>query len=130
VPARNGVGVELLADPTRRAIVAILALSPRRPSSLARDLGLSRPAVSRQLRILEEAGFVTWAEMDRDRRGVPSFLHPVGQRRVLAWLAGTEIVRPTDGDDGRRREPADPDAIVVFGRGVRGCVRRPRSGRG
>jgi DNA-binding transcriptional ArsR family regulator len=48
----------LLADPTRRRIIAALAISPRRPSGTAADLGLSRPATSRQLRILHDAGLI------------------------------------------------------------------------
>jgi hypothetical protein len=46
MPKRNGPGIALLADPTRRRIIAALAISPRRPSSLAAELHLSRPATT------------------------------------------------------------------------------------
>ena len=58
MPRRNGQGIALLADETRRRIVALLAERPMRPSAVARELGLSRPAISRQLALLQEARLV------------------------------------------------------------------------
>lgn len=57
-----------LADGTRRAIVERLAHGPSAVGELARDLPVSRPAVSQHLKVLKSAGLV------RDR--------PVGTRRV------------------------------------------------
>lgn len=48
-----------LGDPTRRAIVASLAERPRAVGDLAKDLPISRPAVSQALKVLKEAGLVT-----------------------------------------------------------------------
>ena len=48
-----------LADPTRRAIFERLALGPRPVGELARDLPVSRPAVSQHLKVLREAGLVS-----------------------------------------------------------------------
>ena len=48
-----------LADPTRRAIFERLARSPRPVGALARELPVSRPAVSQHLKILKSAGLVT-----------------------------------------------------------------------
>ena len=48
-----------LADPTRRAIFERLSLSPRAVGELARDLPVSRPAVSQHLRVLKTAGLVS-----------------------------------------------------------------------
>ena len=48
-----------LGDPTRREIFERLATKPRSVSELARDLPVSRPAVSQHLRVLKEAGLVT-----------------------------------------------------------------------
>jgi DNA-binding transcriptional ArsR family regulator len=50
-----------LADPTRRAIFERLAARPSAVGLLARDLPVSRPAVSQHLRALKEAGLVTEA---------------------------------------------------------------------
>ena len=48
-----------LADPTRRAIFERLARSPSAVGELARELPVSRPAVSQHLKVLKEAGLVT-----------------------------------------------------------------------
>jgi DNA-binding transcriptional ArsR family regulator len=50
---------DALGDPHRRAIVEILAHHPRSVRELAEDLPISRPAVSRHLRLLKTAGLVT-----------------------------------------------------------------------
>src|SRR5439155_2966613 len=47
-----------LADPTRRAIFERLAEGPRPVGELARDLPVSRPAVSQHLKVLKDAGLV------------------------------------------------------------------------
>jgi DNA-binding transcriptional ArsR family regulator len=92
MPRRNGSEIALLADPTRRHIIAILAIRPQRPSFLARQLSVSRPAITRQLRLLEAADLVVAHEFEIDRRGV---LYSVPWRHgaITAWLAGTEIGR-------------------------------------
>jgi len=61
---------EALADPTRRAILDLLR---RRETRTAGELAaafprISRPAVSRHLRVLREAGFVIAEEAGRERR--------------------------------------------------------------
>jgi DNA-binding transcriptional ArsR family regulator len=48
-----------LGDPTRREIFERLGNGPRSVGELARDLPVSRPAVSQHLRQLKEAGLVT-----------------------------------------------------------------------
>jgi DNA-binding transcriptional ArsR family regulator len=47
-----------LGDPTRRAILERLAERPRAVGELARELPVSRPAVSQHLKVLKEAGLV------------------------------------------------------------------------
>jgi DNA-binding transcriptional ArsR family regulator len=47
-----------LADPTRRTIFERLADQPQSVGELARELPVSRPAVSQHLRALKEAGLV------------------------------------------------------------------------
>src|SRR4051794_24546221 len=51
-------GWTALGDPTRRAIVERLAERPRAVGELARELPVSRPAVSQHLRVLKEARLV------------------------------------------------------------------------
>ena len=50
---------EALGNPQRRAIVELLALGPRAVREIADELPISRPAVSRHLRLLSRAGLVT-----------------------------------------------------------------------
>jgi DNA-binding transcriptional ArsR family regulator len=49
---------DALGDPTRRAIFERLADGPKAVAELARDLPVSRPAVSQHLKVLKEAGLV------------------------------------------------------------------------
>ena len=51
-------GFAALGDPTRRAIFEQLATRPRSVGELARELPVSRPAVSQHLKVLREAGLV------------------------------------------------------------------------
>jgi DNA-binding transcriptional ArsR family regulator len=55
----NGDGFAALADPTRRAVFERLRKGPRPVGDIARDLPVSRPAVSQHLRVLKDAGLVT-----------------------------------------------------------------------
>ncbi len=50
---------EALGNPQRRAIVRLLAGKPRSVQEIADDLPISRPAVSRHLKVLGRAGLVT-----------------------------------------------------------------------
>jgi DNA-binding transcriptional ArsR family regulator len=51
-------GFAALGDPTRREIFARIAERPRAVGELARELPVSRPAVSQHLRVLKDAGLV------------------------------------------------------------------------
>ena len=55
----NQNGFAALADPTRRAVFERLRQGPRPVGDIARDLPVSRPAVSQHLRVLKDAGLVT-----------------------------------------------------------------------
>lgn len=52
-------GLAALGDPTRRAIFERLAGGPQAVGELAKDLPVSRPAVSQHLKVLKDAGLVT-----------------------------------------------------------------------
>jgi DNA-binding transcriptional ArsR family regulator len=56
--AYHGAALSALADPTRRAIFERLAERPSAVGELARDMPVSRPAVSQHLKVLKEAGLV------------------------------------------------------------------------
>lgn len=94
-----------IADPTRRRLLEALAEGPLSVSRLAAAFPVSRPAVSKHLRLLREAGLVT---EDRDGRRRLYRLRPRVLAVVRSWvdgLAGTER-RPARG----RREAARPSA--------------------
>lgn len=68
-----------LDDPVRRALLRRLAEGPARVVDLAADHDISRPAVSRHLRVLGDAGLVAGTTHGRERHYtlVPSALEPV-----------------------------------------------------
>lgn len=72
-----------LADPTRRAILARLALGEATVSELTEPLPVSQPAVSRHIRVLSEAGLVV-QRVDGVRR--PCRLAPGGLSELDAYL--------------------------------------------
>jgi len=91
MPRRIPHGIELLADPTRRSIVGAIAIGIRHPWEIAQRIGLSRPATSRQLRLLVEAGLIRWKSDLLDRRSRLYVLNPVAVGPITAWLAGVDI---------------------------------------
>lgn len=97
MPRHLAEGIELLADPTRRRIVALIAARVWHPGDIATAIGLSRPAVSRQLSLLVKAGLVRWRWSPIDRRSRDYFIDRVMQEAIIAWLAGVDLrsVRPT-----------------------------------
>lgn len=58
-PDRLSVTFAALADPTRRAILARLAMGESSVSELAQPFAMSLPAVSKHLKVLERAGLIT-----------------------------------------------------------------------
>lgn len=93
MPKRNGPGIELLADPTRRRIIGLLALRALRPSTIAAEIGLSRPATTRQLHLMLEAGLLRATRSYVDGRAVLYSINPRNHGPIIAWLAGTQIAR-------------------------------------
>ncbi len=57
----------MLADPVRRSLLTELASEPRRVVDLAASRPITRPAVSKHLRLLLEAGAVTVTDRGRER---------------------------------------------------------------
>jgi DNA-binding transcriptional ArsR family regulator len=72
-----------LADPVRRELVDLLAHGERAAGDLARRFPLSRPAISRHLRVLREAGLVTSRTEGRRRLYA---LEPRPLREIDEWL--------------------------------------------
>ena len=72
-----------LADPTRRALLARLAREEATVMELAQPFSMSQPAISRHLKVLEEAGLIL-RRVDGTRR--PCRLAPDGVAVVDQWL--------------------------------------------
>jgi DNA-binding transcriptional ArsR family regulator len=72
-----------LSDPTRRALVEVLGRGPTRAGDLAGRFPISRPAVSKHLRVLREAGLVDAEEQGRER---VYYLVPRGLEEVKRYM--------------------------------------------
>jgi DNA-binding transcriptional ArsR family regulator len=75
---------ETLADPTRRLILAALRDGERPVGEIVEEAGIHQSGVSRHLRILSEAGFVTMRPEGQRRLYA---LRPEPFRELEAWLA-------------------------------------------
>jgi len=75
---------EIIAQPSRRAILSLLASSRRSVGEIERQLRLPQPTVSKHLRVLREAGFVE-STVDAQRPLYRLKSEPL--REVDAWLA-------------------------------------------
>lgn len=74
-----------LAHPVRRAILSRLSEGEASVNELANPFDMSLPAVSRHIRVLEEAGFVTRGRHAQFR---PCRLDPAPFREVADWTDG------------------------------------------
>lgn len=67
-PAAVAATLHALTDPTRRAVVELLAQGPLRAGELATALATTPPALSRHLRILRRSGIVGADDLEEDAR--------------------------------------------------------------
>jgi DNA-binding transcriptional ArsR family regulator len=74
----------VIAEPSRRAILGLLAASERSVGDIEEHLRLPQPTVSKHLRVLREAGFVA-ARVDAQRRLYR--IRPEPLMQIDAWLA-------------------------------------------
>ena len=72
-----------LADPTRRAILARLASGEASVMELAEPFDMSQPAITKHLKVLENAGLIT-RRKDAQRR--LSRLEPQRIKQVSEWI--------------------------------------------
>ena len=73
-----------LADPTRRAILARLALGETDVGELARPFDMTLPAISKHLKVLERAGLIA---RGREAQRRPCRLAAEPLREVLEWVS-------------------------------------------
>lgn len=72
-----------LADPTRRAILARLSQGEASVNELAEPFDISLPAISRHLKVLEEAGLIS---RGREAQWRPCRLEAMKLKDIEAWL--------------------------------------------
>lgn len=58
---------QAIADPTRRAIINMIANQPMNLNAVAEHFDISRPAISKQIKILTQCGLVTIEQRGRER---------------------------------------------------------------
>jgi DNA-binding transcriptional ArsR family regulator len=72
-----------LSDPTRRAILARLALGEATVSELMKPFALTQPTISKHLKVLEKAGLI---EGGRDAQRRPRRLNAAAMKDMAEWL--------------------------------------------
>jgi DNA-binding transcriptional ArsR family regulator len=72
-----------LADPTRRAILARLAQGDASVNEIAAPFAISQPAISKHLKVLEQAGLIS---RGRNAQLRPCHLEPAPLRDLAGWL--------------------------------------------
>jgi DNA-binding transcriptional ArsR family regulator len=82
-PDRLSTTLAALADPTRRAILARLALGETSVTELAEPFAMSLPAVSKHLKVLERAGLIARGRAAQWR---PCRLNAAPLEDVAAWI--------------------------------------------
>lgn len=80
---RLSITFQALADPTRRAILARLALGEASVNELAEPFDISQPAISKHLKVLERAGLIS---RSREAQYRPCRLKPEALKRLDEWL--------------------------------------------
>jgi len=74
---------KIIADPTRRAIIDLVSEQPININAIAENFDMSRPAVSKHIRILRKSGLVGVNQEGRDRF---LYLQLNALKEVQVWL--------------------------------------------
>jgi DNA-binding transcriptional ArsR family regulator len=79
-----------LSDPARLAVIALLRKEPLRSGEIARQLALSRPLMSKHLRVLRAAGLVEESAAEPDARARVYQLRAAPFSELRSWLDEVE----------------------------------------
>jgi DNA-binding transcriptional ArsR family regulator len=74
---------QAIADPSRRQMLELLSKKSYNINSLSENFDMSRPAVSKHVKILEAAGFISIEEIGRERHCV---LNQQGFKELSKWI--------------------------------------------
>lgn len=75
---------QVIADPSRRQILQLLSKDSLTINSLADNFDMSRPAVSKHIKVLYNAGFISIQDIGRERHCI---LKEDGFKELQEWLA-------------------------------------------
>src|ERR1700737_3275596 len=75
---------QAIADPTRRAILSLIALQPMTPNSIAEHFDSSRQAISKHIKILTECKLVNQEQTGRE---IYYHFNPQKMKEIDAWIA-------------------------------------------
>lgn len=79
---------QALADPSRREILLLLAKEKQSINAIAENFDISRPAVSKHIKVLEQAGFISISDQGRERY---CELDQGGFEEVQRWIGYFEV---------------------------------------
>lgn len=74
---------QAIADPTRRAILLLLALQAMTPNALAEEFHTSRQAVSKHIKILTEC---EWVKQEQKGREIYYHINPSKIQEIDTWI--------------------------------------------
>ena len=94
-PPSLDLTLQALADPTRRAVIGVLLDGPSRPADIAERLGVSRPALTRHLRILRQSKLLVERAVVTDARSRLCVLNPAALGGLRACLDRLERIWAT-----------------------------------
>lgn len=75
---------QVISDPSRRRILSLLSEKSRSINSLAKNFDMSRPAVSKHIKQLDEAGFISIETIGRERFCI---LKQEGFEEIREWIS-------------------------------------------
>lgn len=74
---------QAIADPVRRDIIGLLARESMTMNAVAENFEISRPAVSKHIKILHECGLVNYKKQGRERYCI---IQPENLNEVASWI--------------------------------------------
>ena len=75
---------QVIADPSRRHMLVLLSEDSMTISSIAENFEMSRPAVSKHIKILQTAGFISIEDIGRERHCT---LQKTGFDELQSWIS-------------------------------------------
>ena len=76
---------QAIADPVRRDIIELLATEPLTVNAIAKQFEISRPAISKHLKILNECGIIQFDQKGRERI---CLIQPKNLLPAFMWITG------------------------------------------